>query len=36
MIKVLEMRTQKILNEFEIAELSVPAVCSSVGLARND
>lgn len=35
-IKLLDMRTQKTLNEMEIPELSVSTVCSSVGLARND
>jgi len=35
-IKVLEMRTQKTLYEIDNPELSIPSVCSSVGLSRND
>jgi WD40 repeat protein len=30
------MRTQKVLHQLEIPELVIPAVCSSIGLARND
>lgn len=35
-IKVLEMRTQKTLHEIDVSELSIPAVCSSIGVAKND
>ena len=35
-IKIFDMRTQKAIDEIDCPELSIPAVCSSVGLSRND
>lgn len=35
-IKVLDMRTQKTLHEIDVPDLSIPAVCSSIGVAKSD
>ena len=34
-IKIVEMRTQKTLAEIEHPDLTIPSVCTSVGISKN-